>query len=131
MSSLFEAVFALHPFKTLTLNTDMLHPEDIMRDGYRPKMLLFTLDELFYIYSQVKNLQRADKRIIFAFKILCISANQCTDWRHRVEKTCMPNTLALLHMNDAHHLECLVWAVYDCTLLVGPWPKLLGDHQAT
>ena len=117
------------PFKTPTLNTDTLHPEDTMKDGYRPKMLLFALDEWFYIYSQVKNLQRADTKIILAYKILCISTNQCTDWWHRVEKTGVPNALALLNVNDAHHLERLMWAVYDGTLLVCPWPELPGERS--
>ena len=40
----------------------------------------------------------------------------------------MPNTLSLLNVDDAHHLECLTWAVYDGALLVGMWPKLPGDH---
>ena len=40
----------------------------------------------------------------------------------------MPNALALLNMNDIHHLEHLTWVVYDSTLLVGPRPELLGDH---
>ena len=68
------------PFKMLTLNTETLHPKDSMRDGYHPKMLLFALDELFYIYSQIKNLWRADEKIILTYGILCISANWCTDW---------------------------------------------------
>ena len=115
------------PFKMLTLNTEMLHHEDIMRDGYCPKMLLFMLDELFYIYLQIKNLQRADKKIVLAYEILCISTNQCTDWWHGVKKTSVPNALALLNVNNSHHLECLTWAVYDGTLLVGQQPKLPGD----
>ena len=40
----------------------------------------------------------------------------------------VPDTLALLNIKDARHLEPLVWAVYDGTLLVGPWSKLLGAH---
>ena len=34
-----------------------------------------------------------------------------------------PDTLGLLNMDDAHHLECLTWAVYDGTLLVGHGPN--------
>ena len=115
------------PFKTPTMDTAMLHPEDTMRDGYRPKMLLLTLDELFYIYSQIKNLQRADKKIVLAYEILCISTNQRTDWQHGVEKTGVPDALALLNMNDTCYLKHLMWAVYDGVLLVGPWPELPGD----
>ena len=35
------------PFKTLSMNVSSLHHEDVMRDGYRTKMLLFALDKLF------------------------------------------------------------------------------------
>ena len=117
------------PFKMPTLNADMLCPEDTMRDGYRPKMLLFTSDELFYIYSQVKNLHRADEKIVLMYEILCISTNWCADRRHGVEKTGVPDALALLNMNDTHHSKCLTGAVYDGALLMGLWPKLLGDRS--
>ena len=42
-------------FKTPTMQLGSLHHEDIMRDGYRPKMLLYALDKLFYIYNQVRH----------------------------------------------------------------------------
>ena len=116
------------PFKMLTMDVSTLHHEDAMRDGYWPKMLLFTLDELFYIYSQIKNQQRVNEKIVITYKILCLSMNRCTDWWHGLEKTSMPDVLALLNINDAHHLEHLSWAVYDGTLLVGPWPELPGDR---
>ena len=116
------------PFKMPTLNKEMLQPKNSMRDGYRPKMLLYALDKLFYIYSQVKNLRRADEKVILAYEILCISANRCTDQWNRIKKTGVPDALALLNVDDIRHLECLAWVVYDGVLLVGPWPKLLGDH---
>ena len=56
-----------------------------------------------------------------------VSANCCTDQQNRVEKTGMPDALALLNVNDVHHLEHLAWAVYDDTLLVGLQPELSGD----
>ena len=31
----------------------------------------------------------------------------------------MPDALSLLNINDACHLECLAWVVYDGALLVG------------
>ena len=115
------------PFKMPTLNTETLHPKDTMRDGYCLKMLLYVIDELFYIYSQVKNLRRVDEKVVLAYEILCLSTNRCTDWQNGIEKTGMPDALALLKMNDAHHLKHLVWAVYDGALLVVPWPKLQGN----
>ena len=110
------------------MDVGTLHHEDVMRDSYQPKMLLFTLDELFYIYSQIKNQQRANKKIVITYEILCLSMVQCTDWRHWLEKTSVPDALALLNVNDARHLECLAWAVYNGALLVGPQPELPGDH---
>ena len=96
-----------------------------MRDGYHPKMLLYTLDELFYVYALIKNAQRDDK-VVLAYEILCIAANRCTDWHNRIEKMGIPDALALLHLKDACYLEHLMWAIYDGTLLVDPRPKLLG-----
>ena len=43
------------PFKMLTLNKETLWAEDSMMDRYHPKMLLYALDKLFYVYTQVKN----------------------------------------------------------------------------
>ena len=68
-----------------------------------------------------------DEKIIAAYEILCLSVLRCTKRRHGVEKTDMPDALALLNMNNARHLEHLVWAVYDGALLVGGWPELPGN----
>ena len=99
-----------------------------MCNGYRLKMLLFALDELFYIFDQIRRQWRADEKIVVAYKILCLSMQWCTEQQHGVEKTGVPNALSLLNVDDACHLECLMWAVYDGTLLVGGQPKLPGDH---
>ena len=99
-----------------------------MRDGYHPKMLLYALDELFYVYAQVKNSQRVDNKLMLAYEILCIPTNCCTDRWNGIKKTGIPDALALLNVEDIHHLECLTWAVYDGVLLVDPQPELLGDH---
>ena len=116
------------PFKMLTLNKETLWAKDSMRDGYHPKMLLYVLDELFYIYAQVKNSCRPDNKLVLAYEILCISANHCTNQQNGIKKTGMSDALALLNVNDVHHLKCLSWVVYDGVLLVGPWPELSGDH---
>ena len=117
------------PFKTLTLNKEMLWAKDSIRDGYRPKMLLYALDELFYIYVQGKNSRRVDNKLVLAYEILCISTNHCTNQWNGVEKTGVPDALALLNVNDVHHLERLAWGVYEGALLVGPWPKLSGNRS--
>ena len=112
------------PFKMLTLNKETLQAEDSMRDGYHPKMLLYVLDELFYVYAQVKSSQRLDDKLMLAYKILCISTNR---W-NRIKKIGMPDTLALLNVNDVHHLKQLMWVVHYGVLLVDPRPKLSGNR---
>ena len=93
------------PFKTPTLNKGMLWAIDSIRDGYHPKMLLFALDKLFYIYAQVKNSGRVDDKLTLAYEILCISTNCCTNRRNGIEKTGILDTLTLLNVEDMHHLK--------------------------
>ena len=40
----------------------------------------------------------------------------------------MPDAMALLNVDDTHHLEGLTWAVYDSMLLVGMQAELPGDR---
>ena len=41
-------------FKTPTMEHSTLRNEDMLCKGYQPKMLLYTLDKLFYMFDQVK-----------------------------------------------------------------------------
>ena len=70
-----------------------------------------------------------DEKLIVTYEILCLSVLQCTKWWHGYEKKVMPDALSLLNVNDACHLECLMWAVYNRTLLVGKRPELPGNRQ--
>ena len=106
-------------FKMPTMQHSSLRNKDILCEGYRPKMLLYALNELFFIFDQVKQQQGMDERLIMAYEILCLMALQCTKRQHGLEKHGMPDALSLLNINDARHLECLAWAVYDGALLVG------------
>ena len=107
------------PFKTPTLNKGTLWAAEIMRDRYHPKMLLYALDELFFVYAQIRDSPR-DERVVLAYDILCISSNRCTDRQNGIEQTGVPDALALLNTEDTRHLERLAWAVYNSALLVGP-----------
>ena len=82
-------------------------------------MLLYALNELFFIFDQVKWQRGIDERLIVAYKILCLSVLRCTEWWHGSEKKGVPDALSLLNINDTCHLERLAWAVYDGALLVG------------
>ena len=101
----------------------------MLHEGYRPKMLLHAIDGLFYIFDQVEWQQGTDERLIIAYKILCLSTLQCTEWQLGVEKKGVPDALSLLNVNDTCHLKCLVWVVYDGALLVGRQPELPRNCQ--
>ena len=118
------------PFKMPTLHKGMLRAEESTRDGYRPKMLLYMLNKLFYVCSQIKNSHRDDK-VVLAYEILCISSNRCTDQCNRIEKMGISDALALLNIEDTRHLEHLAWAVYDGALLSGAraWCAMLAGLQ--
>ena len=103
--------------------------KDILHEGYRPKMLLYALDELFYIYDQVKHHRGIDEKLVVAYEILSLTALHCMECQGGVEKQGMPDATSLINLNEAHHLEHIAWAIYNGALLVGSQPELPEDHQ--
>ena len=59
-------------FKMPTMQCGTLCNKDMLHKGYWPKMLLYDLNELFYIFDQEKWQQGIDERLIVAYKILCL-----------------------------------------------------------
>ena len=51
-------------FKTPTMQRGTLRNEDVLHNGYQPKMLLYALDELFYVFDQVKWQQGMDEKLV-------------------------------------------------------------------
>ena len=116
-------------FKMPTMKRGTLRDKDILHKGYRPKMLLYALDELFYIYDQVKHHRGVDEKLVVAYEILGLTMLRCTECRGWVEKQGMPDAVPQINLNNTCHLKCLTWAMYDRALLVGSRPELPGDHQ--
>ena len=116
-------------FKMPTMQHNTLWHDDIMREGYWPKTLLYALDELFYIFDQVKHHRGIDKKLAVVYEILSLAALHCRECWGWVEKTSIPDAVLLVNLKDTHHLECLAWAVYDRALLVGSHPELPGECQ--
>ena len=83
-------------FKMATIRHSTLRNEDVLHEGYRPKMLLYALDELFYSYDQVKHHRGVDEKLIVAYEILglmcCAAWNAEDGWKNRVCQTacCKP-----------------------------------------
>ena len=66
-------------FKMPTMQHGTLRNEDVLCEGYRCMMLLYALNELFFIFDQVKHQQGIDKRLVMAYEILCLMGLQCTE----------------------------------------------------
>ena len=94
-------------FKMPTMQPRSLHHEDIMRDGYRPRMLLYALDELFYVHDKVRHHRGCDGKIVVSYKILSLMVARCIERRHGTENRGMLDALSLINVNDGQHLECL------------------------
>ena len=116
-------------FKMPTMQHDTLWHDDVMWEDYRLKMLIYTLDELFYIYDQVKCHRGIDEKLVVVYEILSLAVLHCTECWGWVEKSGVPDTLLLVNLKDTCHLERLTWAVYDGALLVGSHPELPGECQ--
>ena len=85
-------------------------------------MLLYMLDELFYIYNQVRHQWGCDEKIIISYEILSIVVAHCMECCSGTEKRGMPDALSLINVNNVHHLKRLTWAVYDRALIMGRRP---------
>ena len=82
-------------FKT-PMQRSTLQIEDVLHEGYKPKMLLYALNKLFYIYNQVKHQRGIDERLVMAYEILGLAGLCCTERQHGSEKQGMPDALSLL-----------------------------------
>ena len=66
-------------FKMPTMQRDTLWHNDVMREGYRPEMLLYALDKLFYIYDQVKHHRGINEKLVVAYEILSPTVLHCME----------------------------------------------------
>ena len=92
-------------------------------------MLLYALDEFFYICDQVKCHRGIDEKLVVVYEILSLTALHCMEHQGGVEKQGVPDAMSQINLNDTCHLKHLIWAVHDRTLLIGSQPELPGDHQ--
>ena len=80
-------------FKIPTMQRDTLWHED-MWEGYKLKMLLYALDEFFYIYDQVKCHKGVNEKLVVVYEILSLTMLHCTECQGWVEKHGMPDIMS-------------------------------------
>ena len=72
-------------FQTPTYERDTGAPIDVLRTGSHLCMLLYVLDELFYVYKGV-GVNNMDGQRIVAYKILTVASLKCMEWHSSQKK---------------------------------------------
>ena len=105
-------------------------PRDLRRTGTHPHMMLYALDELFYMFWGIGT-NDIDRQHIIAYEILTVALIHCTDRCSSPKKPC--NTLGDAYprvvLSNVNDLECLAWAMYDSAFVPGDPPALTGHHD--
>ena len=95
-------------FQTLTYEWLMGTPIDVLRTGSHLHMLLYVLNELFYVYRGV-GVNDADGQHVVAYEILTVVSLCCMEWHGSQKKEC--NTLEAayprVNLSDMDGLEHL------------------------
>ena len=106
-----------------------LAPMDKECMGSYPKMFLYALDELLYVYQCIDN---TDTQCVIAFKILSFASDRCMEWCDgRPKPECDTFGPAMPHVNlgDIKNLERLTWEVLGSLLALSGlynWACILG-----
>ena len=105
-------------------------PIDLRSTGTHSYMMLYTLDELFYMFWDIGT-NDIDGQCIVTYEILTVALLHCMEWCGSPKKPC--NTLGDAYprvvLSDVNGLECLAWAVYDGVFVPGHPPVLTGHHD--
>ena len=107
--------------------------------GHRPKVLLWIMEEFFYISHDLMD-QDYDGRIILSYELMMEAEHwfrvkwgggircHCPSSSSGNAPPCSRDTLECIAWSEPDNktLEHLVWSVYDGLLSPGPTPKLMG-----
>ena len=121
---------------------DPLQPCTVRCKGHRPKVLLWIMEEFFYISHDLTE-EDHDGRVVLSYELMKEAEHQYRIKRGGGARCChspshagsapLGSTETLEHVAwakpDSKTLECLVWSVYDGLLSPGPTPKLEGPKS--
>ena len=105
-------------------------PIDLKRTGTCPCMMLYTLDELFYVFWGIGT-NDIDGQCIITYEILTVASMHCTEWCSSPKKPCnnLGDAYPRVVLSDMNGLEHLRWAVYDGMFVPGDISVLTGHHD--
>ena len=98
--------------------------------GSWPKMLFYTLNELFHVYCGM-GVDDNDGLCMLAQEMLSLASLCCTEHRGKPLPSSQTSSTAstMVDVNDELLLEQLAWAIYDGVLELGHLSLLKGQHD--
>ena len=103
---------------------NLLHP------GNCPKMFLFLLEEMAYMYAHIGT-DDGDGLWVMAYEVLAMAEM----WYHLCKRSAKPqdmtrgDAMSRVVLGDLARLERLTWAVFDRALATGVLPELRPDES--
>ena len=98
--------------------------------GHWPKMFLFLLEEMAYVYTRI-GAEDVDGLQVMAYEVLAM-----TEMRYRLHKRStnpqdmmQGDAMSRVILGDLSRLKRLVWAMFDGFLVAGAPPKLRPDES--
>ena len=118
------------PMYTCTPLHGRLIPVKMMHVGSQPKMLLYTLNELFHVYHEMGADDDEGLHVV-AQEMLSLTWLCCTEHRGKPMPSSQTSgiTSTMVDVNVELLLEQLAWAIYDGVLELGHLPPLMGQHD--
>ena len=124
------------------IRSDLLQACTVRREGHRPKVLLWIMEEFFYISHDLTEQDR-DGRVVLSYELMMEAehrfrikwgggvGHRCSLSSSGSAPPCSRETLECIAWSkpDSKTLERLVWSVYDGLLSPGPTPKLTGPES--
>ena len=121
---------------------DLLQACTVQCEGHHPKVLLWIMEEFFYISHDLME-EDHDGRVVLSYELMMEAEYQFRiKWgggigHHHSSSSsgstplCSQETLEHVAWSkpDSNTLECLVWSVYDGLLSPRPTPKLTGPKS--
>ena len=135
MSFLMRAILQQRPggwsnFNALSLSVVNLDEVSLFRSGHWPKMFLFLLEEMAYMYARIGT-EDVDGLQVMAYEVLAMAEMQYRLCKRSTNPQDMTrgDAMSRVVLGDLSRLERLMWAVFDRVLVAGVPPELGPDES--
>ena len=125
-----DVVWGWPNFNALSLSIVNLDKVSLFHWGHRPKMFLFLLEEMAYVYARIST-EDIDGLQVMAYEVLAMAEMRyCLHKRSANPQDMMwGDAMSRMVLGDLSRLERLMWAVFDGFLVAGVPPELRPNES--